>query len=44
MTILLSNRADYYLIDAIGIALDRNRMIWTYKLDLLFFHVSVFPF
>jgi hypothetical protein len=27
-----------------GIALDGNRMIWTWKLDLLFFHVSVSPF
>ena len=26
-----------------GIALDGNRMIWTWKLDLLFFHVFV-PF
>src|SRR5258705_4499849 len=30
--------------NARGIALDGNRMIWTWKLDLLFFHVSVFPF
>src|SRR3984893_16734133 len=29
----------YY--DASGISLDGNRMIWTWKLDLLFFHVSV---
>ena len=27
--------------DARWIALDGNRMIWTWKLDLLFFHVSV---
>jgi hypothetical protein len=27
-----------------GIALDRNRMIWTWKLDLFFFHVSVSSF
>jgi hypothetical protein len=27
-----------------GIALDGNRMIWTRKLDLFFFHVSVFDF
>src|ERR1700730_11184321 len=27
--------------NASGIALDRNRMVWTRKLDLLFFHVSV---
>jgi hypothetical protein len=26
------------------IALDGDRMIWTWKLDLLFFHVSVSPF
>jgi hypothetical protein len=30
--------------DASGIALDGNRMIWTWKLDVLFFHVSVSPF
>src|SRR5437899_6326314 len=30
--------------NASGIALDGNRMIWTWKLDLLFFHVSVSPF
>src|SRR6266481_792541 len=29
----------YY--DASGIPLDGNRMIWIWKLDLLFFHVSV---
>src|ERR1700733_3317906 len=27
--------------NASGIALDGNRMLWTGKLDLLFFHVSV---
>jgi hypothetical protein len=27
--------------NASGIALDENRMIWTWKPDLLFFHVSV---
>src|SRR6202790_3754625 len=30
--------------NASGIALDGNRMIWTWKLDLLFFHVSVSSF
>jgi len=30
--------------NASGIALDGDRMIWTRKLDLLFFHVSVSPF
>jgi len=30
--------------DASGIALDENRMIWTWKLGLLFFHVLVSPF
>ena len=29
--------------NASGIALDGNRMIWTWKLDLLFFHFG-FPF
>jgi hypothetical protein len=30
--------------NASGIALDGNRMIWTWKLDLLFFHVFAFLF
>jgi hypothetical protein len=30
--------------NASGIALDGNRMIWTWKLDLLSIHVSVSPF
>jgi hypothetical protein len=30
--------------NASGIVLDGNRMIWTWKLDLLFFHVSVSPY
>src|SRR5712672_2803024 len=30
--------------NASGIALNGNRMIWTGKHELLFFHVQVFPF
>jgi hypothetical protein len=30
--------------NASGSALDRNRMIWTWELDLFFFHVSVSSF
>src|SRR4029077_19492341 len=30
--------------NASGIALNGNRMIWTWKLDLIFFHVSASPF
>src|SRR5207253_3247120 len=38
-----NHAARYGYNNASGIALDGNRMIWTGKLDLLFFHVFVSP-